>query len=367
MREAVVDMSAISHNVEFLRGVAGIDALVVVKANGYGHGAVEASRAALDGGASWLGVVDLVEAMQLRRAGISAPLLAWLHDPEADFAIAVEADIDLGVSSLEQLEAVAAAPGRGEVQLKIDTGLGRNGVTEADWAGFVAAAAAHERAGRLHVRGVWSHLSNTNDDEDAAQLARFTSAVDAARGAGLDPELVHLAATAAALHNSAARFSLVRLGVGAYGLSPDDRAVPELRPAMELAASIVSVKRVPAGQGVSYGFDHVTERETTLALVPLGYADGLPRQASSRGQVSIRGVRHTIAGRIAMDQFVVDVGDQPVAVGDRVTVFGDGTDGAPTASDWAGWADTINYEIVTRIGARVPRRYVGLATSGGQS
>ena len=358
MREAVVDLGAISHNVETIRGVAGVDAMVVVKANGYGHGAVESARAALAGGATWLGVADLDEAHELRAAGVTAPLLAWLHDPDADFAAAVDSAIDIGVSSFEQLEALAALPGRPELQLKADTGLGRNGVTEADWPRLVDAAAAHERAGRVHVRGVWSHLSNTGPREDEAQLAAFGAALETARAAGLDPELVHLAATAAALALPAARFGMVRVGIGAYGLSPHGGPVPDLRPALELAASVVAAKRVPAGQGVSYGYDHVTTAETTLVLVPLGYADGIPRHASGRAQVSIDGVRHPIAGRIAMDQFVVDVGDQPVAVGDRVVLFGDEGTGAPSASDWARWADTINYEIVTRLGRRVARRYV---------
>lgn len=357
-REAVVSLDAISANVELLRGIAGVpDAMVVVKADGYGHGAVPSARAALAGGATWLGVADLAEALQLRAAGVEAPVLAWLHDPHADFAEAIAAGIDIGVSYLGQLDAVAAAPGRAQVQLKADSGLGRNGAAEGDWPELVEAAAVHERAGRIHVSGVWSHLANAGDDQDAAQLERFTAAVEVARSAGLSPELTHLAATEAALHLPAARLGMVRLGIGAYGLAPDDRPVPGLRPAMELAATVASVKRVPAGHGVSYGFDYVTEAESTLALVPLGYADGIPRHASGRGEVAIGGLRHRVAGRIAMDQFVVDVGDAPVAVGDRVVVFGDGRDGAPTASDWAAAAGTINYEIVARIGPRVPRRY----------
>ncbi|MGV8885889.1 MAG: alanine racemase [Microbacteriaceae bacterium] len=358
MREAVIDRGAISANVELLRTMAGVDAMVVVKANGYGHGAVEAARAALEGGASWLGVADLDEAQVLRAAGITAPLLAWLHDPDADYGAAIESGIDIGVSSFAQLAAIAALPGRAEVQLKVDTGLGRNGATVHEWPRLVAEAAAHERAGRLHVRGVWSHLSNTSPALDAEQVDAFTGAVEQSRAAGLDPQLVHLAATSAAIRLPDTRFTLVRIGIGAYGLSPDDGEIAGLRPAMELAASVAVVKRVPAGHGVSYGFDHVTTEETTLALVPLGYADGIARQASfAPAQVSIAGVRHRIVGRIAMDQFIVDVGDSPVVVGDRVVVFGGHGTGAPTANDWASWANTINYEIVTRIGPRVHRRY----------
>jgi alanine racemase len=358
MREAVVSVGAITANVETLRRLSGgTDAMVVVKADGYGHGAVAAARAALDGGASWLGVADLDEALALRAAGVAAPILAWLHDPARGFDDAVDAGVDIGVNYLAQLDAVAATSGAAAVQLKVDSGLGRNGATPADWAGLVAAAAAYERAGRIRVRGVWSHLANAGVDADAAQISAFTEAVAIARAAGLDPEFLHLAATAGALRVPESRFTLVRLGIGAYGLSPDDDEVPGLRPAMELAASIVSVKRVPADHGVSYGFDYRTQRETTLALVPLGYADGIPRSASRAGRVSIGGGVYPIAGRIAMDQFVVDVGDAAVALGDRAIVFG-ADDGVPTASEWARAAGTINYEIVARIGARVPRRYV---------
>lgn len=358
MREATVDLGAIATNVEALRReVPGVVAMVVVKANGYGHGAVESASAALDGGAAWLGVADLTEAHQLRAAGIEAPVLAWLLDPDESFDDAIDARIDIGVSSISQLEAAAAASGRAEVHLKIDTGLSRNGATASDWPELVDAASAHERAGRVHVRGVWSHLANAGEAGTVAQVAAFEAALEQARTAGLEPDLAHLAATGGALRMPSCRFSMVRFGIGAYGLSPDGGAVPMLRPAMRLSASVVSVKRAPRGQGVSYGYEYVTPAETTLALVPLGYADGVPRRASGRAEVSINGVRHPVAGRIAMDQFVVDVGDSPVAVGDRAVLFGDGADGAPTATDWADWADTIPYEVVTGIGQRVPRRY----------
>lgn len=357
MREAVIDLAAIAQNVRTLRAAVGdLPAMVVVKADGYGHGAVPSARAALEGGAQWLGTAHIIEALELRAAGIDAPVLAWLHDPEESFDEAIAHGIDIGVSYPDQLEAVAASSGRAVIQLKLDTGLGRNGAHESDWEALFAAAAAHERAGRLIVRGIFSHLANVADD--ALQVTRFERALGVARAAGLDPELTHLGATAGSLRVPSSRFSLVRLGIGAYGLSPDDAPVPGLRPAMEFAASVASVKRVGPGHGVSYGFDHVTDRETTLALVPLGYADGIPRQASGRGPVSINGVLHRVAGRVAMDQFVVDVGDSPVATGDRAVLFGDPASGVPGAGDWAVAADTINYEIVTRIGPRVPRRYV---------
>jgi alanine racemase len=354
MRRALIDLAAIRQNVAALRDTVGdVSSMVVVKADGYGHGAVPVARAALEAGADWLGVVDIDEALELRTAGITAPVLCWLHGPDADFGSAIEAGIDLGVSSIAQLDAVVAA-GRGSVQLKVDTGLGRNGAAASDWEPLFAAAAAHESAGRVVVRGLWSHLAGA---DDTAQATAFDTAISAAHAAGLSPQLVHLAASAAAISMPAARYGLVRFGISAYGL----RAVgggPALRPAMTLDAAVVSVKRVAAGTGVSYGHDHVTAGATTLALVPLGYADGVPRQASGRGPVSINGITYRVAGRVAMDQLVLDVGDDAVAVGDRAVLFGDPATGVPSADDWAEAAGTINYEIVTRIGHRVRREYL---------
>ena len=360
-RRAIVDPGAISRNVETLRAhVGGSPAMAIVKADAYGHGAIPAARAVLAGGAEWLGVATLEEARELRAAGISAPMLAWLHETDAPFAEAIGAGIDLGVSSVAELEAiVAAAPGP-VVQLKADTGLGRNGATPEEWGALVERAVAHERAGRVRVRGVWSHLAIAGPAEDAAQVARFRDALDAATAVGLEPDLVHLAATAGALRVPEARFGMVRLGIGCYGLTPLDDATSAdlgLTPAMTLTATIAAVKRVPAGHGVSYGFDYRTSAPTTLALVPLGYADGVPRAASGRASVAIGGRLHPVAGRIAMDQLVVDVGDAPVAVGDDAVLFGDPATGVPSADDWAAAAGTINYEIVTRIGPRVRREY----------
>jgi alanine racemase len=361
LREARIDLAAISRNVETIRrAVGGAEVMVVVKANGYGHGAVHSARAALAGGATRLGVVEVEEALALRAAGIDAPVLAWLHGSDADFGAATAAAIDIGVNHLDQLERVAAASGVARVHIKVDSGLGRNGASEAECAELFAAAARHEKAGRLRVVGFFSHLANAGEAADGAQLERFTALLAAARAAGLDPELVHLAATAGALRLPAARFDLVRVGVGAYGLSPfDDASSAELglTPAMQLSGEIVSVKRVPAGTGVSYGHDYLASRETTLALVPLGYADGIPRHASGAGPVSINGRTFAVSGRVAMDQFVVDVGDHPVALGDRAVLFGDPATGVPSATDWADAAGTINYEVVTRIGNRVERRY----------
>ena len=359
-REATIDLGAIADNVRHFRRLTDAEVIAVVKANGYGHGAAEAGIAALAGGATRLGTATIDESFALRRAGITAPLVAWLHEPGRRFDDAVAAGIEIGVSSLDQLLAAAeAAPA--SVHLKVDTGLSRNGVAAEDLDRVLAEAARLERIGRIRLVGVFSHLSGASLDDDRAQLTRFEQILAQAESHGIRPEIRHLAATAGAIALPEARLDAVRIGIGLYGLSPfAGRTSAELglRPAMTLRASVAAVRRVPAGTGVSYDYAHRTDRETTLALVPLGYADGIPRQASTHGPVLVNGRPHTVSGRIAMDQFVVDVGDAPVAVGDEVIVFGDPTLGQPSASDWADAAGTINYEIVTRIGQRVPRRTV---------
>lgn len=372
-REAVIDLGALTANVAHLRELVGTEhVMAVVKANAYGHGAVECARAALAGGADWLGVADLTEAVQLRDAGIDAPLLAWLHDPDADFAPAIEAGVDIGVSSIAQLDAVADARralvaagrlhGQALVQLKLETGLSRNGISEPEWAATFERARALEKSGDIVVRGIFSHVSNASPDDDAAAIDTYTRGLGVAAAAGLEPELRHLAASAAALSLPDARFNLVRLGIGIYGLSPfagRSSADLGLRPVMTLRGRVAAVRRVQGGTGVSYDYTYRTTSDTTLALVPLGYAEGIPRHASGRASVSIAGETFRIAGRVAMDQFVVDVGDHDVQVGDEVVLFGDPATGVPSADDWAEAAGTINYEIVTRIGARVRRTYVG--------
>ncbi|HEY5229761.1 MAG TPA: alanine racemase, partial [Galbitalea sp.] len=312
-REARINVAALESNVRALRAVvAPAKVMVVVKADAYGHGALVAARTAVDAGAAWLGVVDIREAIALRDSGLDAPILTWLHGEDADFRAAVQKRIDLGISTVKQLERAAATDGLAHVQLKVDSGLSRNGVGAREAADLFDRAAAYERAGQLSVRGIWSHLANAGEDEDREQLRRFDIALAEAADAGLRPELRHIAATAGALTLPEARYDLVRIGIGAYGLSPlEGRSSADLglRPVMELGAEIVSVKRVPAGSGVSYGYAYRTSAETTLALVPLGYADGIPRSASSIAPVSINGTTYRISGRVAMDQFVVDVGD----------------------------------------------------------
>ncbi|WP_067197679.1 alanine racemase [Microbacterium sp. XT11] len=361
-REASIDLDAIADNVRHLRRLTGVQVIAVVKANAYGHGAAAAAVAALSGGATRLGVAEIPEALDLRRQGVTAPILAWLHAPGERFEQAAEHGIEVGISSFDQLEAAAAAASVDRpvgVHLKLETGLSRNGIAPGDWNRVLAEAARLERIGRLRIVGLFSHLSNTSPKDDRAALAKFEQGVAAAESFGIRPEIRHLAATAAAIDLPETRLDAVRIGIGLYGLSPfDDRTSASLglRPAMTLRGAIAAVRRVPAGTGVSYGYDHRTDRDTTLVLVPFGYADGIPRHASGRLPVSIGGRTFTNVGRIAMDQFVVDVGDTPVSVGDEVVLFGDPTLGVPSAADWADAAGTINYEIVTRIGPRVARR-----------
>ena len=367
--ELRIDLQAIRDNTAALaqRAAGGAQVMAVVKADGYGHGLVESARAAVDGGAAWLGCAFLEEALALRAAGVQVPLLAWLTTPGEAVGPAVAAGVDVGAYSVAQLDALAAAaeavgvPAR--VQLKADTGLSRGGATPRDWPDLCAAAAKAEASGQVRVTGVWSHFAFADGGPDhpvnGRQAAVFIEALEVAARAGLRPEVRHLANSAATLTAPATHYDLVRPGVAVYGLSP----VPQLgspadfglRPAMTLASTVALTKRVPAGSGVSYLHRHVTDRETTLALVPLGYADGVPRSATSTGPVQLGGVRRTIAGTVCMDQFVLDVGDDEVAEGDEVLLFGPGDHGEPTAQDWAEALGTINYEIVTRIGARVPR------------
>ncbi|MFB2585624.1 alanine racemase [Herbiconiux liukaitaii] len=362
LRRAVIDSEAIAANVAHVVSlVAPAEVMVVVKADGYGHGALTAARAALAGGATWLGVADVDEALALRAAGIEVPVLAWLHGHDPSFEAAVAADVSVGVSTALQLERAMQAGTADRpalVHLKVDTGLGRNGVQRSEWRAVFEAARDAVEQGRIRLEGLFSHLSNTDDDEDRAQLAAFLEAEQLLRSLGVDPGLRHLASTAGALRLPETRLDLVRLGIGAYGLSPfDDRTSAELglRPAMRLESRLFSVKRVAAGTGVSYGYTYRTERDTWLGLVPLGYADGIPRHVSNTGHVQVGGGLHPIVGRVAMDQFVVDLGEHHAEVGDRVVLFGDAARGEPTADDWGRAASTINYEIVTRLGRRVKR------------
>ncbi len=368
--EVVVDLDAIAANTAVLRERVGRPLMAVVKADGYGHGLVPAARAVLAGGADSLGVAVLEEALALRAAGIRAPVLAWLHAPGADYAAALEADIELSVNAewaLAEIVAAARATGRtARVQLFADTGLSREGATPADWPGLVAAAARAQSDGDIAVVGLWSHMAYADAPTHptiGAQVRVFEEAVAIARAAGLTDARRHLANSAATIALPDTWYDLVRPGVALYGLDPlgGDAADHGLRPAMTVRATVVLTKRVPAGVGVSYGHTYFPESETTLALVPVGYADGIPRAAGNRAPVLAGGSRRTIAGRVCMDQFVLDVGDDPVQPGDEVVLWGPGDRGEPTAQAWADVLDTIHYELVTRVGGRFTRRYVGSA------
>jgi alanine racemase len=370
---AVVDLDAVTANTAALvERARGAEVMAVVKADGYGHGAVPCARAALRGGATWLGVAQLSEAMSLREAGITAPMLTWLYAPGDDLTAPVAADVDLSVAAPWALDAVvsaAQASGRtARVHLKIDTGLGRGGATAADWEELVGHVAAARADGAVEVVGIWSHYAFADAPSHPTvrrQSVALTEAVEQAARLGVRPPLRHLANSAATLTDPSAHFDLVRPGLAVYGLSPvPDVGSPAdfgLVPAMTLSARLVLVKDVDAGQGVSYGHTYTTTHRTTLGLVPIGYADGVPRHASGRGPVQLAGRRLQVAGRVCMDQFVVDLGrvDDGARAGDEVVLFGPGTKGEPTAQDWAVAAGTIDYEIVTRVGARVPRQYVG--------
>ncbi|MEU9640622.1 alanine racemase [Streptomyces sp. NPDC048188] len=372
---AEIDLAALRANVRALRERApGAALMAVVKADGYGHGALRCARAAVEAGASWVGTATPQEALALRSAEAGLPddlrIMCWLWTPGGPWREAVEARLDVSVSALWALEEVTGAaraagiPAR--VQLKADTGLGRGGCQPgADWEELVGAALRAEAEGALRVTGLWSHFACADEPGHpsiAAQLTRFREMTAYAERRGLRPEVRHIANSPATLTLPETHFDLVRPGIAMYGVSPSPEiGVPAdfgLRPVMTLAASLALVKQVPGGHGVSYGHHYTTPGETTLGLVPLGYADGVPRHASSTGPVLVGGKWRTVAGRIAMDQFVIDLnGDRPEP-GAEAVLFGPGDRGEPTAEDWAQAAGTIGYEIVTRIGSRVPRVYV---------
>jgi alanine racemase len=368
--EIVVDLGAVRRNVATLKErVGGARMMTVVKADGYGHGMVPVARAARDAGADWLGVAVIEEALALREAGDTGPVLTWLAVPGEDFAAAVEADVDVTAYTTEGLDEIVEAARRvrkpARVQLKIDTGLNRGGSSEELWPALVAAAAKAVSAGAVTVSGIWSHFACSDEPDHPAndmQEQAFRAALELAEAYGLRPEVRHLANSAAALLRPSSRFDLVRCGLASYGLSPapDVASAAELGlvPAMTVRGRLAVVKRVRAGAGVSYGHTYVTRKDTTIAVVPMGYGDGVPRAASSRAHVLVAGTQRLVAGRVCMDQFMVDVDDDAAQVGDPVVLFGTGEDGAPTAQDWAEACGTISYEIVAGVGGRMRRRYV---------
>ena len=370
--EALIDQGAIKENVSALRRhVGGAQLMAVVKADGYGHGMVPTAAAALAGGADWLGVVQTGDALALRQAGITVPVLCLLAAPDAAHEEAIRGDVDLSAGSVALVGQIAAAAQRAgrpaRLHLKADTGMSRGGATAEDWPGLVAAALAAEAAGHVKITGIWSHLACADipgHPSIDAQLAAFRDAVGLAERAGARPELRHLANTPATLTLPQTWFDLVRPGGAVVGLSTLPGDLPGwLRPAMTLRARLILAKEVPPGTGVSYGLRHVTTGRSTLGLVPLGYAEGVPRNASGAAEVQVRGRRWTISGTVCMNQFVVDFGDQAVSAGDEVVLFGPGDSGEPTAQQWADALGTLSYEIVTRFAGRVPRSYSGVTES----
>jgi alanine racemase len=340
--------------------------MVVVKADGYGHGILEAAGAARAAGAPWLGVATVDEAVRLREAGDVGRILCWLNVPSEDWAAAVERDIDVTAYSVAELDeiraAVASTPAR--VQLKIDTGLSRGGAPAELWPEVLAAARAGEADGVWRITGVWSHFACSDEPEhpaNAAQEKAFRDALARVERAGLRPEVRHLANSAGAILRPSSRFDLVRCGIAAYGLDPAPGVSPDLglEPAMTVTAALAITKRLRSGASVSYGHTWTADGDTCVGLVPLGYGDGVPRHAGNTAEVWVGGKRRPIRGRICMDQFVVDLDDAAAEAGDEVVLFGPGTSGEPTADDWARACGTIHYEIVTRMGGRLHRRHTG--------
>lgn len=367
---ADIDLGAISANVaELSRRAGDADVMAVIKGDAYGHGLVPVAHAAVAGGATYLAVAQLTEALAARAAGVTAPILTWLFPPGADLAAALRADLTLSAGAPWALAEIAAAarttgsPAR--IHLKVDTGLGRGGAWREDLAAMLVDAARLQAEGVLDVEGIFSHFAYADapgHPSVRAQQEVFAAVLADAERAGLRPRIRHLANSAALLTNPSSHYDMVRPGVSIYGLSPvPDIGGPThfgLREAMRVTARLISVKDCPAGQGISYAHLYTTTQDTRLGLVPLGYADGIPRHASNLGPMQVHGRRYTVAGRVCMDQMVLDLGaDSPARAGDEVVLIGREADGEPTAQDWAAAIGTINYEIVTRLGPRVPRRY----------
>ncbi|HSO94510.1 MAG TPA: alanine racemase [Acidimicrobiia bacterium] len=364
-----VDLGAVRSNARILAARAAPAALLaVVKADGYGHGAVPVARAALDAGATWLGVALVEEGAALRAAGIDAPVLV-LSEPPPDAAHAVVSDTltpvvytEAGIEALAKAVADVNPDDALRVHLKVDTGMHRVGCAPDAAGTFVEAIDGRPE---LVLDGICTHLAVADEPdrpeshEQLDQFRRILHEVEVARGR---PRLIHAANSAALLAVPEARFDLVRAGIALYGVAPSptlaDRA--SLTPALALHAQVTYAKNLPAGSRISYGLRYELGHPSRVVTVPVGYADGVPRNLGLRGgEVLIGGRRHPIAGTVTMDQLMVDVGDAPVEVGDDVVLLGQQDDDAITAEEWAERLDTIAYEIVTGIGPRVPRRYVG--------
>ncbi|KAA0022757.1 alanine racemase [Antrihabitans cavernicola] len=368
--EAVVDLDAIAHNTRVLAEHAGDAAvMVVVKADGYNHGAFRVAQTALAAGAREVGVTTVAEAVELRAAGIEAPILCWLNTSDVDFAAAIRADVEIGVSSTRHLAAVAAAAKAAgtpaTVSIKVDSGLNRNGASPTEYPRLLDDLVDLARAGSVRLRGIFSHLAQADEPHHPMidiQRQRFLDAVAAAKARNLIPELLHLSNSAATLTRPDLHFDMIRPGIAVYGLTP----IPELgdfglRPAMTLQTRVALVKDVARGEGVSYGHEWIAPRDTMLALLPVGYADGVSRALGGRFDVLLGGARHSSVGRVCMDQVLVDLGPDGAGVseGDTAVLFGPGDRGEPRAQDWADLLGTIHYEVVTSPRGRIVRRYIG--------
>ena len=372
--EAIVDLSAIKHNVEVLKETAGTKLLAVVKADAYGHGLIPIAERAVKAGASWVGTALLEEAIKVREGGIKVPIISWLTPIHDDFEAALQNQIDLAIPSIEHLTAVIKAAEKTEIKprlhLEVDTGMTRGGAL-GEWKALLHATSDLLKSNRVSVIGIWSHFARADEPGhkfNDEQIRNFEERVAEAAGYGIKPELLHLSNSAATLSNESAHYDLVRMGIAMYGLSPDvknmgDSAKLNLHPVMSLRSQIHLVKDVPAGVQVGYGGTAITKEATKVGVITMGYADGVPRNANSIAGVLVGNKKAPILGRVSMDQFVVDLGNNSIArAGDWAYLIGssvgDGGADGYTADAWGQASGTINYEIVTRIGPRVPRIYI---------
>ena len=366
---AEISLLAIADNLKLIKSKTNAQVLAVVKADAYGHGLIQVGKAAESVGADWLGTALLEEGITLRNSGIKIPIISWLTPLGEDFKAAINLDIDLSISSIELLTEVISA-GKSvkkipRIHVEVDTGMSRGGVGD-DWQLFLNELSKAVAAKEINIVGIWSHFARADEPDEVMnkeQLAVFEDRIKSASAAGIKAEFIHISNSAASLTNKSAHKNIIRWGIGLYGLSPDlnnlgNSKALNLKPAMRLKAKLHLVKVVKAGVSVGYGGTAITKSDTKLGVVTLGYADGIPRNANNLAGVFVAGKRAPIIGRVSMDQFVVDLGINSLAkTGDEVIVFGDGLGGEYTADEWAKASGTINYEIVTRIGSRVPRIY----------
>ena len=366
---AEISLLAIADNLKLIKSKTNAQVLAVVKADAYGHGLIQVGKAAENAGADWLGTALLEEGITLRNSGMKIPIISWLTPLGEDFKAAINLDIDLSISSTELLNEIVLA-GKSvkkipRIHVEVDTGMSRGGVGD-DWQLFLAELSKAVAANEINIVGIWSHFARADEPDEVMngeQLAVFEDRIKSASAAGIKADFIHIANSASSLTNNGAHKNIIRWGIGLYGLSPDlnnlgDSKSLNLKPAMRLKAKLHLVKAVKAGVSVGYGGTAITKSDTKLGVVTLGYADGIPRNANNLAGVFVGGKRATIIGRVSMDQFVVDLGSNSLAkTGDEVIVFGDGAGGEYTADEWAKASGTINYEIVTRIGSRVPRIY----------